>query len=173
MDTIHPFADKYIYNSIHDNYIKLVYICHFWVNGKPIPKGSHKAFVCGKRAIITDSQEGLALWQSKIRIEAQKAKSEFPELDWENNCIFLWIDYVFPHPKYHFTSTGKKSKRYTNICINKPDEDKLRRAVCDALTGTLYKDDCQTMSFTGLKLYGNPGIRIQVYFAKEIETNGT
>ena len=45
----------------------------------------------------------------------------------------------------------------------KPDRDKLERAVCDALTGVLWVDDCQVVDGPVRKLYVDaanpPGVR--------------
>lgn len=167
-NVIQPFCKKFIYNEELGKWFEIEYICSFRVYGKPIPKGSHRAFVRGNRAIITDSQEGLALWQSQIRVEAEKAKKDFPNVDWQNSAICLGLTFYFEHPKIHFTSTGKQSKHFELIHTKKPDFDKLARAVNDALTGTLFADDSQSSIITGFKFYGQPGVNIQVYILTEL-----
>lgn len=164
--------DKLIYIERLHRYFKLKHICSFFVNGRPIQKGNHKGFKRGNKIIVTDAAgSSLAEWQDAIRIQAQKVIDRFPELDWHNSAVYLGIDFYRKHPAYHFTSTGKRSKRYTDIDNKPPDADKLVRSVFDALTGTMYNDDGQANLEHAGKFFGQQGAHIHVYFIQEIESN--
>lgn len=150
------------------NAFELLPIVTFRVYGKPIPKGSHKAFVCKNRAFVTDSQGGnLAHWQDLIRQAAINAK------DWTDifHCyvggIAVGMDFFFKHPQNHFTAGGKRSKNYRDIYLKAPDADKLARAVFDALTGTVYDDDNRAFIEHAAKWYGQEGVIVTIYFVKE------
>lgn len=165
MDVLHPAACKLIYNDELKKYFKLELVCSFRVYGKPIPKGNHRAFISGNRAIITDSQGGtLSDWQDAIRVQAKKAYTVF---GW-TGAVALGMDFYFKHPAYHFTSKGQQSKSYTDVCTKAPDSDKLARSVFDALTGTVYSDDCFTMAERVYKYYGQEGVYVDIYHLHEV-----
>ena len=142
------------------------FACTFFADGKPIPKGNHRAFVRGKKAVITDARgASLSDWENSIRIQA---RNNFNRPLIRNKGVFLKIVFVFQHPKNHFTSKGKPSKLYREKHITRPDADKLLRAVCDALTGTVYEDDSQVCKLLIDKDYDiTPGVRISIYIEKE------
>lgn len=127
----------------------------FMVQGTPIPKGNLKAFpiLTGDRRWIknrvTDSGgKKLKAWQSLVAFKAKEcfdAPFETP--------VYLTITFYFNHPKYHYTPSGNKSKRYTTFHVVKPDIDKLQRAVLDALTGIAYVDDAQVIGVHTSKNY--------------------
>lgn len=170
MDIIHPNNSKLIYDDVLDKYFQLSFVCSFRVYGKPIPKGSHKAFIRNGRAYITDIQKHLLQWQKAIRAEALKVKNSYTNVDWNNNAICLGLTFRFEHPKNHFTTKGKPSKNFALIHTKKPDFDKLARAVNDSLTGVLFKDDCRSFILPGLKFYGQQqGVWIQIYILSELK----
>lgn len=142
------------------------WICTFFVEGKPIPKGNHRAFIRGSKAIVTDAQGGnLSDWESSIRTVARKHFNYQPI---DNDAVALSIDFIFKHPKNHFTKKGKPTKQFRKNHITRPDADKLTRAVCDALTGVVYKDDSQVMFENISKIYGmNEGVKISIYIGEK------
>ncbi|MBR0237342.1 MAG: RusA family crossover junction endodeoxyribonuclease [Thermoguttaceae bacterium] len=167
-DFIFPNNDKLIYNNVLHKFFRIKHVCSFFVNGKPIQKGNHRGFKRGNKIIVTDSAgSSLAEWQDAIRVQAQKIVSKFPNYDWQNSVVYLGIDFYRKHPGYHFTPSGKKSKRYTDIDNKPPDTDKLVRSVFDALSGTMYADDGQANLEHAGKFFGQPGVNIHVYFLQE------
>lgn len=147
---------------------ELIPIVTFRVYGKPIPKGSHKAFICKNRAIVTDSQGGnLAHWQDLIRQAAINAKDWTEFFKTYSGAVAIGMDFFFRHPLNHWTVAGKRSKNYRDIYLKAPDADKLARAVFDALTGTVYDDDNRAFIEHAAKWYGQEGVIVTVYYVKE------
>jgi Holliday junction resolvase RusA-like endonuclease len=74
--------------------------------------------------------------------------------------VSLRCDFVMKRP----TSTPKT--RPTPPATKKPDLDKLVRAVCDSLTGTVYADDSLVVEMVSTKRIAEdgeqPGVRISV-----------
>jgi Holliday junction resolvase RusA-like endonuclease len=66
--------------------------------------------------------------------------------------------FFLPRPKGHF-GTGKNSAKLKASAplapAVKPDLDKLVRAVLDALTGVVFRDDCQVAGLSCSKLYAD------------------
>lgn len=122
------------------------------VRGIPRPQGSHRAFVVRGRAHITDSNKGLKAWRDVVAFCAQTAAP--PKL--MDGPVSVHIDFVLPRPK----SLPKKIPDWWHI--KKPDVDKLTRAVLDALTGVVFRDDSQVVEVLARKSYGTPGAEIVV-----------
>ena len=67
--------------------------------------------------------------------------------------------FVFPRPKSHY-----RTGRYADLlredapvwCATKPDADKLARAIGDALSGVLLRDDNLIVEWKIRKVYGDP-----------------
>ena len=147
---------------------ELVPVVTFRVYGKPIPKGSHSAFVRGNRAIITDLQGGnLSHWQDLIRTAAVNAYDWSEIFKTYSGAFAIGMDFFFRHPQNHFTAGGNRSKNYRDIYIRTPDADKLTRAVFDALTGTVYDDDNRAIIEHAAKWYGQEGVIVTIYMVKE------
>ena len=77
----------------------------------------------------------------------------------------LAVTFYFPRPKSHY-GTGKNADRLKPTaptwCATKPDTDKLIRAIGDAITGIVCRDDSQIVRVTAWKLYGTPAAEITV-----------
>lgn len=147
---------------------ELIPVVTFRVFGKPIPKGNHSAFVRGNRAIITDSYGGnLSHWQDLIRTAAVNAYDWTEIFKTYSGAVAVGMDFFFKHPQNHWTISGNRSKNYRDIYIKAPDADKLTRAVFDALTGTVYDDDNRAFIEHAAKWYGQEGVIVTIYLAKE------
>lgn len=122
------------------------------VRGKPTPQGSHKAFVVGGRARITDSNKNLRAWRDLVAACAQSvAPDELLE-----GPIRVEIEFLLARPK----SLPKKIPDWWHV--KKPDVDKLTRAILDALTGIVFRDDSQVVEVVARKSYGTPGAEIVI-----------
>lgn len=140
----------------------------FFVPGIPVPKGSAKSF-WNKKAhkIVTmqDNRDKQQPWSSLISMMAQ-AQGLRPS---ERPCK-LSMDFVFPRPKGHLRSNGYELKPSApKHHIGKPDLDKLKRCVQDALTGIAYRDDSQVFKHgeSGKRYAKNgeqPGVHIIVSY---------
>ena len=138
---------------------------HFTVAGTPRPQGSKDQF--GREA-----SKGLPAWRSDIRDAAEKAMLDtFDYRDgayWETP-LGVRVQFILPRPKGHYLPANSRraapelradAPKYPT---GKPDTDKLARAVLDALTGLVWRDDSQVVHIDAWKVYGErPGADITV-----------
>ncbi|WP_297739669.1 RusA family crossover junction endodeoxyribonuclease [uncultured Tessaracoccus sp.] len=112
----------------------------FFVPGTPAPQGSKKHV--GNGVMIESSKRlepwrAVVAWAAKQHIKAPRA-----------GAIRLDLHFVMPRPKSHF-GTGRNADRIKPTApdchTQKPDIDKLERAILDALTGVAYRDDSQVV----------------------------
>ena len=137
-----------------------------FVPGIPVPKGSKKAFACGKRAFtVEQNAKTQKPWASLITLMAQQEK---PALIEKGKPVLVRLVFYFPRPRNHFR-TGKHSNELREDApmwhtTGGKDLDKLIRCVLDALTSVAYADDTQVCQLGDpQKLYGDkPGVLIEV-----------
>ena len=123
----------------------------FFAPGDPRPQGSAKAFVVGKRAVVTTATKGLYPWRATVGASA-RAEGVSPAMAPERGPVSVGLAFVFRRPPSHFTGKGAlRSGAPKNI--GKPDLDKLCRAVLDALTGVAWDDDSQVVGILATKTY--------------------
>ena len=91
-------------------------------------------------------------WKKKVRLAAQEHRPEQPM----DGAIVLVLRFFLERPK----SVSEKKRPYPTVY---PDNDKLIRAIGDALTGIIYNDDAQVVDIISRKRYGNPGVEIEVF----------
>jgi crossover junction endodeoxyribonuclease RusA len=69
------------------------------------------------------------------------------------------VTFIFPRPKSHYR-TGRYQFDLRSDApeyhSSKPDTDKLLRAIGDALTGIVVRDDSQIAHLSAYKVYGAP-----------------
>lgn len=119
-----------------------------WIPGKPEPQGSKKGFIVNNRVVLVESAKGLKPWREKIRSHWPPAALTVTE-----RPIAMSMTFTFEKPK------SNKKLNHTQ----KPDIDKLIRAVLDALTGYAYHDDSQVVKITADKKWGiYPGVVIGI-----------
>jgi len=129
----------------------------FTVYGRPLPKGSAKAFVIKgtNRAVVTSNTKGLKGWEESIRAEAQQHATELM-------LGSIGLDLVFSLPRPKSLKVGKPARH-----TKRPDLDKLIRGACDALNGIIWKDDAQITAILARKVYAPtqesvPYVRFQI-----------
>lgn len=128
----------------------------FFVPGEPKPQGSKNQFG-------GESCKLLPAWRSLVSLAAKQAmKGETPTL----RPVTVSVSFCFSRPKSHF-GTGSKAMVLRSDAphkkAGKPDLDKLQRAVFDAMTGIVFKDDCQVWCVDADKTYSNePGASVIV-----------
>ncbi len=129
----------------------------FFTPGIPMPKGSH--FI--RRGRIADSANrktntraagALDLWQDKVGWCARK---EMRDLEVFEGAVAVSADFYILRPASHLKKDGKLRKGKPIFPVYKPDIDKLLRAVCDAMSGIVYADDCQVVSINSKERYIN------------------
>jgi Holliday junction resolvase RusA-like endonuclease len=129
----------------------------FTVPGVAAPAGSKRGFVNRRsgRVIITDDSKRSKPWQARVADAA--IDLELAEL--LAGPLMLRLTFHLPRPAGHF-GTGRNAgtvrpsaPEYPTV---KPDVTKLVRAVEDALTGLIWRDDAQVVDQQASKLYGAP-----------------
>jgi len=113
------------------------------VFGKPRSRGSKRAVTTKTgRTLLLDSDVHSRDWVDAIRAEAG-ARWHWRVL---SGPVKLEVTFVFVRPKSHY-GTGRNASVLKPMSperhIQKPDIDKSLRGVLDALTGVVYRDDCQ------------------------------
>jgi crossover junction endodeoxyribonuclease RusA len=137
-------------------------VVEFTVLGTPAPAGSKQAFVRGGKAIVVDASKRSRPWKSRVSDAAQIAMNGRAPLE---GPLYLRLSFGVKRPVKHFTQSGElgadgRRRPWPSV---RPDAIKLGRAVEDALTGIVYKDDAQIVLEAISKHYANAeGVIIQV-----------
>ena len=97
--------------------------------------------------VIQSQGSALAVWRSTVGLAAKLNEVKFME-----GPVAIELDFFLLKPR-----TIKRD--YPTV---PPDLDKLIRAVLDALTGIVYRDDSQVISIVASKSYGDPGVNISI-----------
>ena len=137
----------------------------FFVPGTPAPAGSKRAFTPKgwKRPIITDACKRTKPWQQEIKSVA----IENYQGDLLAGALRLTLVFRVARPQGHMR-TGKNAGEVRESSptwpIVKPDVLKLTRAVEDALTGIIWRDDSQIVQEVLSKVYtlGSTGVQIKI-----------
>ena len=117
----------------------------FEVNGKAAPAGSKRGFVVGGRVKLTDASKYAKPWKSEVAAAALDVYSG-PLL--EGPLILEIIEYRL-RPQSHFGKRGLNKKgREHPYPVSAPDALKIARAIEDALSGVIYRDDSQIVDET-------------------------
>ncbi len=123
----------------------------FVVIGTPVPQGSKTRTRWGMR----EDNPNTKPWRATVAAEAALA--------WRRELlsepVAVEATFVFSRLKSHFGTGRNEDVLKASAPFwhrTKPDGDKLARAVGDALTGTVLRDDSQIVSWTIRKVYGSP-----------------
>jgi crossover junction endodeoxyribonuclease RusA len=134
----------------------------FTVYGDAKPGGSKKAFQhphTGRIIVVEDSKN--KPWRQEV------AKAGLAVVPTGGAPLFsdgpLGVEFVFyrPRPLAHYRTNGEIRDRAPAYPTTRPDVLKLARAVEDALTGILWRDDSQIVDERLLKRWGEPG-RVEI-----------
>jgi len=141
----------------------------FFVPGIPRPGGSKQPFINRKtgRMFVKEDCEKNPQWRTDVKVFALPVAPETPWL----GPLALDVDFFFPRIKGHF-GTGKKADILKATApahhTVKPDRTKILRALEDALTGLIWRDDAQIVDGRIRKFYVKegeaplPGARVTV-----------
>lgn len=147
----------------------------FTVHGLPAAQGSKRYLgVKGGKGITVESSKRVAPWRADVRDAALTALDDARLADYAG-AVDLWdaalsvnITFNMPRPKSHYR-TGRNAHLLRDGAptrpAGRPDVDKLTRAILDALSGIVWRDDSQVVDITASKLYGDPGAVITVQVA--------
>jgi Holliday junction resolvase RusA-like endonuclease len=142
----------------------------FFVPGIPKTAGSKRAFIPKgwQRAIIVDDNPKSRDWKTDVS-QAGQAAYKGPLLE---GPLEVSLAFVCLRPKGHHGKNGVRPSAPV-WPIGKPDVLKLARAVEDALTGIIWRDDAQVVSEHLCKLYGpKPGVYVMVSNASTVAKHG-
>ncbi len=134
----------------------------FEVPGTPVPQGSKQAFVVKGRAVVTErGRNALGPWRQQVAAAALAAGVEPVR-----GAVYVYLDFLFTRPKAHYR-TGRHAAELRGdapvYVANRPDVDKLARAVLDALTGVAFVDDGQVVELQATKrYYDSAGVRVRL-----------
>jgi len=125
----------------------------FTVPGEAVPQGSMKGYVPKgwTRPILTNDNPKTKPWRAMVAcaaIEAQFTQGGWPRIS--EQAIRLDIDCYFVRP-------ASVSERKRPSMIVRPDASKLLRAIEDALTKILWRDDSQVVDLRISKHYAPAG----------------
>ena len=122
----------------------------FTVLGRPQPAGSKRAFMIRKGGkptgvAVTDDAKRSRPWKDSVAAAAHEYLNGRPPL---TGPLQLEVDFYLARPAGHF-GTGRNrdivrpaAPRFPAV---RPDATKLVRAVEDALTGLVWRDDAQVV----------------------------
>ena len=121
----------------------------FHVRGTAVPQGSLRAHMAGGRPILHyTNQEPLAVWRSAI---AEAALAVCPEP--LTGPVIVMCEIAVARPAGHYGKRGVLPRFADAWPDRRPDIDKLSRAVLDALTMVVYRDDGQVVMLDVTKRY--------------------
>jgi crossover junction endodeoxyribonuclease RusA len=136
----------------------------FFVAGVPKPAGSKRGFFIPKikRVVITDACKGSRDWKTDVKHAGQKEYAG----PLRQGALAVRLVFLVVRPKAHYR-TGKNAASLRDGApvypTTKPDVLKLARAVEDALTGIIWRDDSQIVTEHLSKRFADaPGVRVEI-----------
>jgi Holliday junction resolvase RusA-like endonuclease len=129
----------------------------FTADGLPQPKGSTRSFrhaVTGA-VVTTHDNPKTRNWQGRV---ASAAADAAQAAGWP----LVVAGAVSVEARFTLLRPLSVSLRRRPYHVVKPDLDKLLRAVGDALTGVLWRDDAQVVTWLAAKRYAESGERARV-----------
>lgn len=129
----------------------------FTVLGDPQPQGS-KTIVQrhGKRPVMREDNPLTEPWRATV---AKAAQAVMAGEQLRTGPLRVTATFVFRRPAGHW-GTGRNAsrlKRSAPLYVQtRPDVDKLLRAIGDAITGIVCRDDAQLVIVRAEKHYGEP-----------------
>jgi len=143
------------------------------VRGLPKPAGSKRVFLVGKgaarRPVVTDDCRTGRDWRASVQDAIARAY-DGPPL---TGPLELNLVFTMPRPRGHFTRRGMLRPSAPECPTTRPDRSKLCRAVEDAATGLLWRDDSQIVAGSITKRYGERiGVVIQCHAVHGLAREG-
>jgi len=128
----------------------------FRVWGVPAPQGSKNQFG-------GEANPRTKPWRENISVDAANAMMG---RELFTGPVMAYVQFRFPRPASHYGSGKNKNKLKASAPVYRdgtPDLDKLLRAVGDAITGFVVRDDRQVVCWVATKVWGGtPGATIRV-----------
>lgn len=110
----------------------------------------------GRPQLRYTNREPLALWRDAIR-------DACPQDEPAEGPFRVTMQFRMQRPAGHYARNGILPRYEDATPCRRPDIDKLVRAVLDALTMRVWRDDGQVIEIRASKRYGNaPGVTVVV-----------
>ena len=124
---------------------------HIAVNGmEPAPQGS-KRHVGGGRLI--EASKRVKPWRNAVSASAQQQMRD-QKRELLTGACSVSVVFRFKRPRAHFTTNGQLKAAAPKHCIVKRNDiDKCCRSTLDALSDTVFADDCLVVSLNAEKRY--------------------
>lgn len=138
-------------------------LLRFTVLGRPQPAGSKRAIQnphTGRIAVVDDAKRSRP-WKQEVASAAHRAvvAANTGDLALLDGPIILELAFFVARPKGHYR-TGRNAHLLRDAApawpTTRPDTTKLIRAVEDAMTGQVWRDDAQVVRQYAVKCYGVP-----------------
>jgi Holliday junction resolvase RusA-like endonuclease len=126
----------------------------FGVRGVPVPQGALVRSPHG--GLYHRDAKRLDAWRGAIAVEAADAVGDNRPME---GPVAVAIEFVLPRPQSHYLpANGRRSRPLLRadapeFVSGPPDVDKLCRALLDALTAVVIRDDGQVASVSARKVY--------------------
>jgi crossover junction endodeoxyribonuclease RusA len=136
----------------------------FEVWGTAKPAGSKRPFRRGDGSLgVRDASDGSREWKNLVADKAAEAMEGRPQLE---GPLAMLVTFYVLRPKTHY-GTGRNAHTLKPGApvypSTRPDTLKLTRAVEDALTGIVYRDDAQISMQLAIRRYSDrPRVTIVV-----------
>jgi Holliday junction resolvase RusA-like endonuclease len=136
----------------------------FIVAGRPQQRGSKRPVRNKKTGatIMLDDNAKSKPWMAAVASAASEAMNGRPLLD---GPLEISVVFLFKRPKSHFYQRKSGQVRRDDAPrwhASTPDLDKAMRAIGDAMTGVVYRDDAQISAATLVKQYTDSSERATV-----------
>jgi Holliday junction resolvase RusA-like endonuclease len=130
-------------------------VVNFTVLGRPQPGGSKRAVpVPGGKIRVIDANRKVKPWRDSVAAAAQEAMGDKEPL---TGPLGLGLTFFIQRPQSHYTKVSERiSRGAPRRPITRPDLTKYIRAVEDACTSILWRDDSQVVTQVCRKFYGSP-----------------
>lgn len=129
----------------------------FTVPGEPQPQGSKTVVQQrGRRPRMFEDNPDTAPWRERVE---RFARAAMDGRQIRTGPLRMTVTFVFRRPAGHWgtgRNAGKLKPSAPLYVRTRPDVDKLVRAVGDAITGTVCRDDAQLVVVHAEKHYGDP-----------------
>lgn len=133
------------------------------VPGTPVPQGSKRVVPTKQGPRVAEGNaERLRPWRAAVAAAAAYSMDGDDAL---TGPVRVDVVFTFARPLTHYGTGANEGSLKASAPLFRgqaPDIDKLLRAVFDALTGIVFRDDSQVADVTARKLYGSPCARIVV-----------
>lgn len=142
----------------------------FVVLGEPQTQGSMRAFTPKgwTRPVLTSTNKALKPWRATVAETALAHGWGGDAVD--DGPVALKITFTFCRPASHYGKQGLKLSAPPYPHTGHGDLDKLVRAVGDALTGIVWRDDRRIVACSARKEWGmSPGAKIHIKLLQPIK----